>query len=146
MSDATALWVGFSVAVAFAWVAWRWAFDGDWLGAFWLGVLVAGICLLSATAHASTFAEREAYRLAHPRPPGATLLDRLPACEGLGYSDESPLWVPRGDDVRMVHEQLDLCALARRGALQSVATREALCAQIERLFFPLLKRAVCGVT
>lgn len=146
MSDAIALWLGFAVVAGFAWRAWRWAFNGDWLGAFWLGVMVLGIALLLGTANAATWAEREAFARAHPRPPGATLLDRLPPCDGLGFSDPSPLWVPRGDDVRLVHEQLDLCALVRRGAIQSVATREALCAQLERLVFPLVSRAVCGVT
>lgn len=150
MTDTAAIWLfGFVLLVA-TWAAWRWLFGADYSGGEWR--LFAGVWLALAlaaavvTAHASTFAEREAYRAAHPRPPGATLLDRLPPCDGLGFSDPAPLWVARGDDVRMVHEQLDLCALVRRGAIQSVATREGLCVQLERLVFPLVSRAVCGVT
>lgn len=147
--------------VSATWLGWR-AFAPDWMGAFWLSWLVIAVGLAISLPKAAWaepwpdgkgWAEREAWVRAHPCPGvlagkrcrSHALIDTLPPCAGLGYSDETPLWVHQDKLAQMVTEQIHLCVLAQRGAIRSVGTRDALCGQLERLVFPLIRQVVCGV-
>lgn len=129
MSDITGLWICFLVVSAALWLLWRTVWP-DWMGAFWLAALVLALALFVTLPV-----------VAAPRPT-SHWVDLAPQCEGLEFAPVRG-WVDGADIGRLVSEQLDVCALHRRGPIRSVAAIQALCLQLAVMYFPMLNNRLC---